>query len=311
MRKILLALTGLCGTAPFDMAMAAPATITLPDKNVFPESMTATPDNVVIVGSMLQPYIYRAMPGQTVAERWIDLTSVGSTSWGVLADVKSNTLWTCTVAHPLTDTMTPPIKERHSALRAFDLKSGAAKASYPLLGDTNACNDITVAPDGTVYVSDLANGQIQRLKKGAAALDVWSKTPESANIDGITFLGPVLYFSNVQTGHIYRLPIGADGAAGAPVDIALPQPLGGPDGVRAWNGKLYVAENRTNQVSELTITGDSAMVKVLKGGFQTATGVAPTRDTVWVEESKQNYWRAPLLGSDPNPFIIQPVAMPK
>jgi hypothetical protein len=309
MRKILLHMMALaCLSGP---ALAAPATITLADKNIFPESMTATPDNTVIVGSMLQPFIYRALPGALVATRWIDLTSVSSTSWGVLADVKSNTLWTCTIMHPLTDTATPPMKERHSTLRSFDLRSGAPKGSYPLLGPINACNDITVAPDGTVYVSDLANGQIQRLKLGATAMDVWLKSPEVASIDGIAFLGPVLYTSNVQTGHMYRIPIGADGAAGAPVDIALSQPLGGPDGVRAWNGKLYVAENRNNQVSELTFNGDSATVKVLKGGYQTATGVAPTRDTIWVEESKQNYWRAPLLGTDPNPFIIQPMPMPK
>jgi hypothetical protein len=309
MRKILLQAAALLLWS--SAAMAGPGIITLADKNVFPESMTAMTNGTVIVGSMIQPFIYRALPGAVTAARWIDLTKVGSGSWGVLADEKSNTLWTCTVAYPMPAKTTPPVNQRHSSLRAFDLSSGAPKGAWPLLGETNACNDITVAPDGTAYVSDLANGQIQRLKPGGSGMEVWLKAPEIANIDGIVFLGPTLYVSNVSTGHLYRIPIAADGSAGAPVDIALSQPLGGPDGVRAWNGKLYVAENRNNQVSEVALDGDKGTVRVLATGFQTATGVGPTPDTLWVEESKQNYWRAPLTDADPNPFVIKPVAMPK
>jgi hypothetical protein len=308
MRKILAVALTMVSTG----AWAAPGIITLADKDIFPESMTATEAGTVIVGSMVQPYIYRALPGATTAMRWIDLTSVGSGSWGVLADEKSNTLWTCTVAYPVPAKATPPINQRHSSLRAFDLRSGAAKGAWPLKGDTNACNDIAVAPDGTAYVSDLANGQIQQLRPGGTAMEVWFKAPEIANIDGITFNGPTLYVSNVQTNHIYRIPIAADGSAGAPVDVVLSQPINGPDGVRAFHGKLYVAENRSNQATEITLDGDKGTVRVLGTGFDTATGVGPTPDTLWVEESKQNYWRAPLAGTaDPNPFVIKPLAMPK
>lgn len=293
-------------------ALAAPVTVTIADPNIFPESITALPDGTVITGGMLTHFIYRAKPGAATAERWIDMTSVGSAAWGVLPDATTNTLYACTVAFTLPAKTTPPVKERHSSLRAFDLTTGAPKGAWALQGDTNACNDITVAPDGTVYVSDLANGQIQRLKKGAKAMDVWLKTPELANVDGIVFLGPTLYVSNVSTSKIYRIPLSADGAGGAPVEVTLSQPIKGPDGVRAWNGKLYVAENGSNRISELTIKGDTATVAVLGSGYQTATGVAPAGDTIWVGESKQNYWRDPALANaDPNPFKIYPLPMPK
>ena len=312
MRKILAtilsggAILFACG------AEAAPPVVTVVDRDVFPESITALPDGTVILGGMLQPYIYRARPGSAVAERWIDLRGVGSSAWGVLADQKTNTLYACTVAFPLPAKATPPLKERHSALRAFDLTTGAVKGAWPLTGETNACNDITVAPDGTVYVSDLANGQIQRLKPGARTMEAWLKTPELANVDGIVFNGPTLYVSNVSTSKIYRIPVNADGAGGAPVEVTLSQPIKGPDGVRAWNGKLYVAENGANQISELTLKGDTATVKVLASGYQTATGVAPAGDTVWVGESKQNYWRDPALANaDPNPFRVYPLPMPR
>lgn len=309
MRNILAALmVALAGGS----ALAAPQVVTVADRDIFPESITALPDGTVILGGMLQPWIYRAKPGAAIAERWIDLRGVGSAAWGVLPDQRTNTLYACTVAFPLPAKITPPVKERHSTLRAFDLTTGAVKGAWALQGDTNACNDITVAPDGTVYVSDLANGEIQRLKKGAAAMDVWLKTPELANVDGIVFNGPTLYVSNVSTSKIYRIPVNADGSGGMPVEVTLSQPIKGPDGVRAWNGKLYVAENGANQISELTLKGDTATVTVLGTGYQTATGVAPAGDTVWVGESKQNYWRDPALANaDPNPFKIYPLPMPK
>ena len=309
MRNILAALMVALASGS---ALAAPQVVTVADRDVFPESITALPDGTVILGGMLQPWIYRAKPGAAIAERWIDLRGVGSAAWGVLPDQRTNTLYACTVAFPLPAKITPPVKERHSTLRAFDLTTGAVKGAWALQGDTNACNDITVAPDGTVYVSDLANGEIQRLKKGAAAMDVWLKTPELANVDGIVFNGPTLYVSNVSTSKIYRIPVNADDSGGMPVEVTLSQPIKGPDGVRAWNGKLYVAENGANQISELTLKGDTATVTVLGTGYQTATGVAPAGDTVWVGESKQNYWRDPALANaDPNPFKIYPLPMPK
>jgi hypothetical protein len=307
MRKILAAMVLVTGSA-----LAAPQTVTVADRDIFPESITALPDGTVILGGMLSHYIYRARPGAATAERWIDLTGVGSATWGVLPDQKTNTLYACTVAFPLPAKTTPPINQRHSSLRAFDLTTGAVKGAWPLAGATNACNDITVGPEGSVYVSDLANGQIQRLRPGGAAMEPWLKTPELANVDGIVFNGSTLYVSNVSTNKLYRIPVKADGSGGAPVEVALSQPIMGPDGVRAWNGKLYVAENKSNQISEITLTGYTGTVTVLKGGYQTATGVAPAGDTVWVGESKQNYWRDPALANaDPNPFLVYPLPMPK
>ncbi len=307
MRTFLMAaaLACLCGGA-----MAQPVrTITLPDPNVFPENVTALADGTVVIGAMLQPFIYRARPGQATAERWIDLSSVGSASWGVLADHRAGTLWACTVAFPLPAKVTPPINQRVSALRAFDSSTGAPKGVWLLPGATNACNDVTVAADGTVYLSDLPNGQILRLRPGAAALDLWLKTPELAAVDGIAFVGTTLYANNVQTNKLYRIPINADGSGGAPVEITTSIPLDGPDGMRAQNGKLYIAENRANRVTELTFNGDSATVRVLADGYGTATGVQPAGDVIWVQESKQHYWRDPKLAeADPNPFRIYGIA---
>jgi len=294
-------------------AMAQPVTtITMADSNTFPENVTTLTDGTVVLGAMLTHYIYRARPGQATAERWIDLTSVGSASWGLMTDNSRNTLWVCTAAFTLPAKITPPIKERHTTLRAFDTTTGAAKGAYPLLGATNSCNDMTIAANGTVYVTDIANGNIQRLRPGAAALEPWVGTPELANVDGIAFIGTTLYANNVQTNKLFRIPINADGSAGAPVEIKLSQPLEGPDGMRAHNGKMYVAENRGGRASEITFSGDTGTVRVLKDGYPSLTGVHPHVDVLWIQQSKQNYWRDPkLANADPNPFQIYAIPLPK
>ena len=49
--------------------------------------------------------------------------------------------------------------------------------------------------------------------------------------------------NNVRSNKIYRVPVDAAGKAAPPVEIVLDQPMKGPDGMRAANGKLLVAEN--------------------------------------------------------------------
>ena len=55
----------------------------------------------------------------------------------------------------------------------------------------------------------------------------------------------------------------------------MDQPVKAPDGMRAANGKLLLAENGSGIVSALTINGDKATVTVLKDGLKTPTGVEP------------------------------------
>jgi hypothetical protein len=61
-------------------------------------------------------------------------------------------------------------------------------------------------------------------------------------------------------------------------------PVKGPDGMRAVNGKLLLAENGAGKVDALTINGDTAHVTVLKDGLNTPTAVEPAGDTIWIGE---------------------------
>ena len=90
--------------------------------------------------------------------------------------------------------------------------------------------------------------------------------------------------NNVIFNKLYRIPVDATGKAGPPVDIWLDQPIKGPDGMRAANGKLIVAENGSGKITAITVNGEKASVTVLKEGLKSPTGVEPAGDTLWISE---------------------------
>jgi hypothetical protein len=293
-------------------AFAAPSDVTVNDTMVFPESITSTTGGEVIFGSLRKPIIYRSAASGSSADAWIHLSDPGSadTTLGVLADQASNTLWACVSTRAASAQPGPP-GQGNSILRAFNLKSGAVKASYPLPGSPTLCNDITIAPDRTVYATDTTSGRVLRLNRRTRKLEVWVEDKRLAGIDGLTFVGPTLYVNTVRTGHIYRIPIAVQGKAGDLVDIALSQPLKGPDGMRAANGHIFVAENAAGRISELTLDGDRADVTVLKDGYQMPTAVSPVGGVLWVGEAKLSYAFDPKLrGQDPGPFKAYALPLP-
>ncbi len=292
-------------------AWAAPGPVLIDDKGVFPESLTATASGELIVGSAAKGAIYRASAGAAKAELWIDPKTSGMIGvFGVLADDRSNTLFACSLPFGA-----PPDKaDALSALRAFDLKTGAAKGDYPLPGGGKAlCNDIAVGKDGTAYVSETRGGRVLRLKPGEAGLSEWVQDARLAGIDGIAVGGDgAVYVNTVTTGRMFRIPVAAGGAAGAMVELQPSMTLGAPDGLRAIGGDRFLqAENGVGRVSVVTISGDKAIVTPLKTGEPGLTSAVLANGTVWAVNAKFAYRSAPdLKDKDPNPFIVEPIAAP-
>ena len=165
-------------------------------------------------GSTATGTIYRAAAGASVAEPWIVASAVGlSNVLGVLADDKTNTLWVCQNAAGGRGGA-PAVGQ--TALRSFDLRTGAAKGTYPFPPNSGVCNDIAIAADGAAYASESFRGRVHRLKPGASALEVWATDAAQLNvIDGLSFLADgSLYANNFSTGRLFRIPVNADGSAG-------------------------------------------------------------------------------------------------
>ena len=261
---------------------ASAAEILIADAKSQPESLTVAPGGVLIVGSASSPFVYKVRPGSSTAEKFIDASAEGPGTFffGVLADASSNTLWTCQLT-PVPNTT--PV-QRHTTLRSYDLSTGAAKLRWNLPGDNTTCNDFAIGPDKALYITDTATGRIYRLAAGASAAELYLEHRVLMGVDGITFLNGVLYVNNVIFNKLYRIPVDESGKPGQPVDIWMDQPVKGPDGMRAANGKLFVAENGSGTVASLTVNGDKASVTVLKEGLKTPTGIEPAGDTIWFTE---------------------------
>jgi sugar lactone lactonase YvrE len=261
---------------------ASAAEILIVDAKSSPESLTVAPGGVLIVGSASTPFIYKVSKGSTTPQKFVDASAEGAGTFffGMLADASTNTLWACQLT-PVPNT-TPA--RRHTALRGFDLSTGAQKVRWNLPGESNTCNDFAIGPDKALYITDTTNNKIYKLPAGASSAELFLEDRALNGIDGITFLNGTLYVNNVFSNNLYRIPVDPSGKAGKPVDIWMDQPISGPDGMRAANGKLLVAENGSGKISVITVNGDKASVKVIKEGLKTPTAVEPAGDTIWIAE---------------------------
>lgn len=251
--------------------------VTLADTGVMAENITSSRDGTVYFGSMTKGTIYRAAPGAARAEPWILASTAGLTRvLGVLADDRSNTLWVCQNA---TDGRGGAPVTGQTALRAFDLKSGAAKGTYPFPANSGVCNDIAISANGTAYVSESFGGRIHRLRPGGTALEVWAHDSALTVIDGVAVLADgAVYANNFMSGKLYRVPVNPDGSAGALVPIETPQPFVRPDGLRSAGPRTLLQAEQQGRITELTINGNRAEVRVLRDGLTRPSGVTVVGD---------------------------------
>lgn len=255
--------------------------VTINDTGVLPENLTSSQDGTVYFGSTAKGTIYRAAPGAAQAEPWTLASATGLTNvLGVLADDRANTLWVCQNA---TGGRNGAPVVGQTALRAFDLKNGAAKGTYPFPTNAGICNDIAVSADGTAYASESFRGRIHRLRPGAAQLDVWISDQQLDVIDGIALLADgSVYANNFATGKLYRIPVNADGTAGAVVPIETSMPFSRPDGLRTVGERTLIQAEGQGRVTELTIEGNRAEVRVVQDQLPGATGVTVVGDSALV-----------------------------
>jgi hypothetical protein len=303
----------LCFTTAALAAAAAqaapPAEIIAPGERLFTESLTSSADGSVIIGSVGGRTIFRAKPGESNAEAWIQPGTDGLAGvFGVFADDKSNTLYACsgTFGPPPAAGAPPPPP---SALHAFDLKTGAPKGKWSVPTAGGFCNDIAVDANGAAYISDTSNMEVAVLKPGAKALEVWAGSdgsfgPKGGVLDGIAVVQGKVVVNALRTGKLFSVPVEKDGKAGKVVEVKLDRPLAGPDGQRSWGkDSILVAEGTApGKLSRVTLSGanlDTGKVTTLKEGFPDgAVAVAVVGETAYVLEGQLG-----LLFGPPNPEL--------
>jgi sugar lactone lactonase YvrE len=284
---------------------AGTGAIIIPGDRYFPEGVTVARDGTFYVGSMYEGCIMTAPPGAKVAEPFIQAGANGLVSvLGLYADDVRGILWACSAdAGNGKLTGSAPV-----SIKAFDLKTGAAKGSYNLHGG-GFPNDLTVDDQGNVYVTDSWAPRILRLPAGGVALEEWINDPqlgvEQWSLNGIDFDrdSRVIYVVNQRAGKLFRIGVEPDGSAGAVALISTSQELSRPDGLKVVGpATLATAEGGVGGMAVIRITGDTAEVTRVSEGLDQVATFAFYQGSAWVVENQaDHFWDPANAGPDATP----------
>jgi sugar lactone lactonase YvrE len=300
-------------------AQTGPLSIPLPGKRAFPESITSTRDGTLFVGRLGEGGIVRVEPRTGAATLFVPSGAAGSLSiTGVFADEASGTLWAC--SNDLSAVGGPSGgHDLGAALKAFDLRTGAAKRSIPLPGPHSFCNDIAVGASGAVYVTDSANPTVLRLRAGGARFEVFAADPQfappqpnTAGLDGIAFGGDgALYVTTYAAGGFFRIAVD-NGQAGRVIKLQG-RTLGLPDGLRPLGRNSFLLVEGAGTLDRVEVDGDRFRATPLRAGFHTPTSVTRVASVAWVSEGQMPLFFDPARkGQSPAlPFQIHAVPLRK
>lgn len=300
-------------------AEAAPESIALPGEATYPESITSTADGTLYVSSFVDGGVIRVKPGAAKGEVWIKPAAYGTRStFGVLADEASNTLWVC--SNDLSAMgIEGPSKEKGAALKGFDLKTGEGKVSAAFPPGPAICNDIALGPDGAAYVTNTLGPQIFRLKPGAQALEVWKTDPvfapegREAGLDGIAFgKDGNLYVNTFTKAKLFRIDV-KDGEGGKITALKPSRTVVLADGLRPLDDGSFLMAEGGGSLDRVTFEGDTAKIETIKDGFAGGvTGVTKVGNTAWITEGQLAVVTDPSKkGTKPVlPFRVHAVPLP-
>jgi len=290
--------------------------IALADERAFPESITASSDGTLYVGSLATGGITRIPRGATRGEPWIKPGAYGSRStFGVLVDEASHMLWVC--SNDMSAFGIPgPGSVSGSYLKGFDLRTGKGKVSAALPGTRTLCNDIAVGQDGSLFVTNSLAPQLLRLKSGGHQLEVWLEDPQFAapsqggGLDGIAVGGDSnLYVNTFTKGDFFRIEV-HNGAPGKVTKLQTSRPLVSPDGLRVVSGLTFVMVEGSGRLDRVIVTQDTAAIEILAEGFSGPTAVALVGTTAWVAEGQLSHLFDPTKNGPPQlPFYLKAVPL--
>jgi sugar lactone lactonase YvrE len=136
-------------------------------------------------------------------------------------------------------------------------------------------NDVAVDSAGNLYVSNTTGGQVWKIDP-EGSVSVWiedplllgvlpSDLPFGANGIALDAEETFLYVAVSEKSRIVRVPINADGSAGAPEVFVEDERIGDPDGITFdGSGNLYVAVISQDSIAK--ISPDADITILAQGG---------------------------------------------
>lgn len=235
----------------------------VPGPDLIPESIAYDPATAAwYLGSLVQPRVIRVAPGGEVSD-FARAERPGRTI-GIKVDAPRRRLWVAVVewdstAAPATYT---GVRAR-TALHAYDLTTGSLLRRYePADGETpHLFNDLDIAADGTVYVTDHNGHAVLRARWASGTLDrVGAPSPGFHWPNGITLApgGDRLFVAHLEGISVVDLPSGNRMLLPHPATV----PLADTDGLYACRGFLIAIQRISGfeQVLRLDLAADGSRI---------------------------------------------------
>jgi hypothetical protein len=159
-------------------------------------------------------------------------------------------------------------------------------------------------------VTDTLSGRILRLKKGGSALETWATDPrwdtKGPQLDGIAILDDGNIYANIFEGDgLYRIEIKPDGSAGSITKLETSRKLYHSDGMRKFgpHSLIQVEGETVGTLDLITVSGDSAKVETVQGGFDGPVSLVQVGDVAYVLDDPLRYMLNPEFNKKPGPPI--------
>ncbi|HEX3810371.1 MAG TPA: hypothetical protein VHW02_11810 [Rhizomicrobium sp.] len=178
-----------------------------------------------------------------IASDFVTTLPQGYSPFGMVADDARKTLWVSAAAVAQGAGATNA-QQGHSALLAFDLSSGALRATYPAPTDTKyALGDIALASDGAVYLTDSLQSALFALRAGGKSLERIGPVKSFSSAQGIAISkdGRTALIADYEMG---LLLVDLNSGVSRPVSVSSDQTTIGIDGlVRFGDGSFIATQN--------------------------------------------------------------------
>ena len=238
----------------------------LAQRDFIPEGITRDPKSgTLYVGSVRQRTIARVRPDGT-AGTFAEPKKEGlGAVLGMGVDASRRLLHACSSDMKFMIEADPNRLER-GTLFSFDLESGSLARKVALGGGAagHSCNDLTVAPDGTVYISDDLAREVVQVAPGAAEPRVLVDAGRLGSPQGLALSedGAALLIADYSSG-LWRLTL----AGGTLSLVALPPhvPSTGIDGLARAGTTLLAIQNGITPHRVVRLTMDPTASSVLRG----------------------------------------------
>lgn len=160
---------------------------------------------------------------------------------GMSVDPASDSLWVVSSAAPFMERRSPG-GDSGATLARIDLARGKVAASFSLAGAV-MLNDLTLDPDGSVYLTESLGGAVYRLAPGQSGLQVILPGGTFESPNGIVRLAT----GELLIADFHGLHLVADPGGGKPRATRLSTPdglyLGGIDGLARFGNRVVGIQN--------------------------------------------------------------------